>query len=220
MLPDALSQNFPGADVEVISWTSRSLSLCVTKRGGEASGVLCFDGVSFVRLMPKFTAESIRTCAASDVPENAALPDIDAQSIVFLIEGASVRPLAIVAREARYEVSHIGMTHASDGSWIYEENLRPFFETLSLLVGDTFSPEEWNVISAGVAPTDVEKENWFDSTIGSENAAVTLEVARDRGSAIIYFRVRSDDAGWRERVKTAALIFQTYAVGARSRLAS
>jgi len=59
--------------------------------------------------------------------------------------------------------------------WIWTDNLRPFLELASTLVGYSFDDSDWTAVSAGVPGTDSEDGPWFDYPIGPSLLHVALE---------------------------------------------
>ena len=95
--------------------------------------------------------------------------------------------------------------------WIFEENLRPWLEVLSQIVGYEFDDLDWDAVRGGITGTDVERSLWYEYPLG-ENSRVG--VAHDPGTAVVMVRA-SLSAAAAERVKVAILISQSYRLVSR-----
>lgn len=76
-------------------------------------------------------------------------------------------------------------------SWIIEDNLKPFVETLSGFVGYRFDDWDWDAIYYGVRDTNKEVDRWYEyELIGDRKMKLCL--ARADGSFPIFVRVEAD----------------------------
>ena len=77
---------------------------------------------------------------------------------------------------------------ARAGSWIFEENLRPFVIHASILSGYKFDDSDWAAIHHGVSSTDDDAGKWFDYPLGT----LKVEIARSdprAGTGIVALRI-------------------------------
>jgi hypothetical protein len=77
--------------------------------------------------------------------------------------------------------SSLAMTELKD--WILKENLRPWLQILSSVVGYAFDDLDWDAVTAGIANTDAEGSRWYEHPLGSE--AVSVRLAKEPGTALI-----------------------------------
>ena len=94
--------------------------------------------------------------------------------------------------------------------WIYEENLKPLMETVSLFIDYNFDGRDWLAISNGIRDMDGEKDIWYEyQLIGNQTIAV--KIANDPGSSVVMIQLqRAPDI--EEKIQVATFIFQNYRV--------
>lgn len=94
--------------------------------------------------------------------------------------------------------------------WVYEENLKPLLETVSLFVDYHFGSWNWLAISNGLIETDAEQDQWYEyQLIGSRT--VDLKMANDSGSSVVMIQLQSEPK-IEEKIQIAAALFQHYRV--------
>ena len=92
--------------------------------------------------------------------------------------------------------------------WIYEANLRPFFEFAAARVRYDFDDLDWDAITTGLRATDVDAEQWFDYPVAGRET-ITVSIADDRHSDVVWIAAR----GSRETtavLELAAELMQRY----------
>ena len=95
-------------------------------------------------------------------------------------------------------------------SWIYEENLKPLLETVSLFVDYNFDGRDWLAINNGIRETDEEKDRWYEyQLIGKRR--IEVKIANDPGSSVVMIQLQSEP-DIEEKIQIAAFIFQNYRV--------
>ncbi|MFF7732821.1 hypothetical protein [Streptomyces sp. NPDC007984] len=99
------------------------------------------------------------------------------------------------------------------GGWIFEEGLRPFCETIAEFSGCEFDDLDWQAVGNALPHTDVEKpDGWYDHPL-SGRVPLTLCVADDPGSAVVFVRVTGNpDDRTRAQIEAAVHIFSMYTV--------
>jgi hypothetical protein len=97
------------------------------------------------------------------------------------------------------------MTELKD--WILEENLRPWLQILSSVVGYAFDDLDWDAVTAGIANTDAEGSRWYEHPLGSE--AVSVRLAKEPGTALIMVTAKLS-ARDLDRATLAIQIAQSY----------
>lgn len=93
-------------------------------------------------------------------------------------------------------------------SWIIEDNLKPFVETLSGFVGYSFDEWDWDAIYYGVRDTNEEVDRWYQYELIGDRK-MKLWLARADGSFPIFVRVEADK-DLEEKAAIAAGIMQSY----------
>ncbi|MFF6915995.1 hypothetical protein [Streptomyces sp. NPDC012466] len=106
-------------------------------------------------------------------------------------------------------------TSAADlgGGWILAENLRPFCESVAEFSGYDFDDSDWQAVENALPGTDVEKpDGWYDYPL-SGRTPLTLLVADDPGSSVVFVRLTGElDDRTRTRIETVLYVFSMYAV--------
>ncbi|WMD03819.1 hypothetical protein [Streptomyces sp. FXY-T5] len=99
------------------------------------------------------------------------------------------------------------------GGWIFEEGLRPFCETIAEFSGYEFDDLDWQAVGNALPHTDVEKpDGWYDYPL-SGRVPLTLLVADDPGSSVVFVRVTGNpDGRTRAQIEAALHIFSMYTV--------
>jgi hypothetical protein len=95
-------------------------------------------------------------------------------------------------------------------NWIFEENLRPFFEFSGWYAGYQFDDVDWDAVRHGVDGSDADADPavWFSYPLEGQRA-LTIEVAQEPEAAVIRVRVVTD----RETeiaLEAAVALMQTY----------
>ncbi len=93
------------------------------------------------------------------------------------------------------------------GDWVFEENLKPWLEIVSKVVGCDFDDLDWDAVAAGITDSDAERSCWYEHPLGEGPSHVKL--ARELGSAVVALKMVVPEAT-ADRVKLAVLIAQTY----------
>ncbi|MFI6806850.1 hypothetical protein ACIBO6_17750 [Streptomyces luteogriseus] len=99
------------------------------------------------------------------------------------------------------------------GGWIFEEGLRPFCETIAEFSGYEFDDLDWQAVGNALLHTDVDKpDGWYDYPL-SGRVPLTLLVADDPGSSVVFVRVTGNpDDRTRIQIEAALHIFSNYTV--------
>ncbi|MFC6160832.1 hypothetical protein [Kribbella jiaozuonensis] len=94
--------------------------------------------------------------------------------------------------------------------WIIDTNLRPLCESVAEFVGYEFDDSDWQAIDTALPTTDVERSVWYDHPFSGQ-APVTLEVAADPGSSVVFVRFFdvSDDRT-KAQIEAALHIFASW----------
>lgn len=81
-------------------------------------------------------------------------------------------------------------TNADTGrhTWIWEENVRTLFETISRWIGYEFDDSDWTAIAEGLKTTDVENGDWYSYPLMG-SSRVDVEVSRTVGSAPVDVQI-------------------------------
>lgn len=96
--------------------------------------------------------------------------------------------------------------------WVFEENLRPWLEVVSKVVGYDFDDLDWQAVATGIKDSDAEQSRWYEHPLGEGPSHV--KVAREVGAAVVAVNVVvPEDTG--DRVKLATAIAQTYRLSPR-----
>jgi hypothetical protein len=98
--------------------------------------------------------------------------------------------------------------------WIFGENLRPWLEILSAVVGYDFDDTDWDAVDAGIATTDSESLRWHEVSLGGDGAPL-VKLAKEPGSAVVAV-MASLPTDLVERAKLAIQIAQSYRLVSRS----
>jgi hypothetical protein len=77
--------------------------------------------------------------------------------------------------------------------WIYEKNVRPFFEAAVYVVAYRFDNADWDAVAHGLSTTDGEADRWFDYPLEGDKTVI-VGVARDPGSSVVLVRASGHDA--------------------------
>ncbi|MGA5894207.1 hypothetical protein [Streptomyces venetus] len=95
--------------------------------------------------------------------------------------------------------------------WIFEENLRPFCESVAEFSGYGFHDADWQAIENALPQTDVERpDGWYDYPL-SGRVPLTLLVADDPGSSVVFVGLTGEcDDDTRARIEAAWHIFSMY----------
>ncbi|MFF8398277.1 hypothetical protein [Streptomyces sp. NPDC016172] len=106
-----------------------------------------------------------------------------------------------------------GSAASFGGGWMFEENLRPFCESVAEFSGYGFDDSDWQAIENALAGTDVEKPGgWYDYPL-SGRTPLTLLVADDPGSSVVFVRLTGEpDDRTRAQIEAALHIFSLYRV--------
>ncbi|MGW1956688.1 hypothetical protein ACWCPI_28735 [Streptomyces sp. NPDC001920] len=97
-------------------------------------------------------------------------------------------------------------------SWIFEENLRPFCESVAEFSGYGFDDSDWQAVENALPETDVETGDWYDYPV-SGRIPLTLLVAADHGSSVVFVALAGEpDAPTRAQIEAALHIFSAYRV--------
>ncbi|MBB6418847.1 hypothetical protein [Streptomyces sp. AK010] len=99
------------------------------------------------------------------------------------------------------------------GGWIFEESLRPFCETVAEFSGYAFDDADWQAVGNALPDTDVETpDGWYDYPL-SGRVPLTLLVADDPGSSLVFVRITGNpDDRTRAQIEAALHIFSMYTV--------
>ncbi|MET9832687.1 hypothetical protein ABZ078_26050 [Streptomyces sp. NPDC006385] len=102
---------------------------------------------------------------------------------------------------------------AFDGGWIFEENLRPLCESVAEFSGYGFDDSDWQAIETALPETDVERpDGWYDYPL-SGRVPLTLLVAADPGSSVVFVRLTGEpDDRTGAQIAAALRIFCWYRV--------
>jgi hypothetical protein len=96
------------------------------------------------------------------------------------------------------------------GDWIFEDNLQPWLEILSQIVGYGFDTLDLDAIRVGIADSDSEPDRWYCYPLGNSGASVRLR--REPGSAVISFDLDGFEEDQRAEVLLSVSIAQNYRV--------
>ena len=99
-------------------------------------------------------------------------------------------------------------TRTAEG-WVLLENLRAFLFFLADSAGYGFLPEELDAIRIGVEESDAEAGKWYDFEFDGSRTRITFYLARDPGTSVMHFRVRSTDDAL-ARIEVAASLMSEY----------
>jgi hypothetical protein len=104
-----------------------------------------------------------------------------------------------------------GAAASFDGGWIFEESLRPFCESVAEFTGYDFDDLDWQAVENALPDTDVEEPGgWYDYPL-SGRVPLTLLVAADPGSSVVFVRLAGElDDRTRAQIEAAWHIFSTY----------
>lgn len=96
---------------------------------------------------------------------------------------------------------------------MFEEKLRPFCESVAEFSGYGFDDSDWQAIENALAGTDVEEPGgWYDYPL-SGRTPLTLLVADDPGSSVVFVRLTGEpDDRTRAQIEAALHIFSPYRV--------
>ncbi|MFJ8592815.1 hypothetical protein [Streptomyces sp. NPDC093598] len=99
------------------------------------------------------------------------------------------------------------------GGWIFGGNLRPLCESAAEFSGYDFDDSDWQAIENALPGTDVEKPGgWYGYPL-SGRVPLTLLVADDPGSSVVFVRITGEpDDRTRARIKAALHLFGRYTV--------
>ncbi|MEU3936589.1 hypothetical protein AB0E85_31825 [Streptomyces sp. NPDC029044] len=99
------------------------------------------------------------------------------------------------------------------GGWISEEGLRPFCETIAEFSGYEFDDLDGQAVGNALPGTDVVKpDGWYDYPL-SGRMPLTLLVADDPGSSVVFVRVTGNPGDrTRAQIEAALHIFSMYTV--------
>ncbi|MEV4785674.1 hypothetical protein AB0K53_09515 [Streptomyces tuirus] len=99
------------------------------------------------------------------------------------------------------------------GGWIFAENLRPLCESVAEFSGYGFDDSDWQAIETALPGTDAEKPGgWYDYPLAGR-VPLTLLVAEDPGSSVVFVRLTGDpDDRTRAQIEAALRIFSVYTV--------
>ncbi|MEV8377986.1 hypothetical protein AB0P21_34930 [Kribbella sp. NPDC056861] len=97
--------------------------------------------------------------------------------------------------------------------WIIDSNLRPLCESVAEFVGYGFDESDWQAIESALPMTDVEQGVWYDYPLAGR-ASVTLFVAADPGTSVIFVRVVGvSDNRTKAQIEAALQIFARWELG-------
>ncbi|MFI8182528.1 hypothetical protein ACIF70_18700 [Actinacidiphila glaucinigra] len=99
------------------------------------------------------------------------------------------------------------------GHWVFETNLRPLCEAVAHFTGYAFDDWDRQAIDGALPATDAERrDGWYAYPLAGR-VPLTLFVAGDPGSAVVFVRF-AGEAGEAEkaRIEAALHIFSTWAV--------
>jgi hypothetical protein len=97
--------------------------------------------------------------------------------------------------------------------WVLEDNLRPWLEIVSGIVGYAFDDWDWDAVQAGVVDTDSEHGPWYEYPLGAR--PTTIRLAREPGTAIVAVSLESIAEPQRDLIELAISISQSYRVEGR-----
>ncbi|MER5937577.1 hypothetical protein ABT121_09695 [Streptomyces sp. NPDC001928] len=97
------------------------------------------------------------------------------------------------------------------GDWIWEENLRPFCESVAEFSGYGFDDSDWQAVESALPATDVERPGgWYDYPL-SGRVPLTLLVAADPGSSVVFVQLTGEpDDRTRAQIEAALHILSMY----------
>ena len=96
-------------------------------------------------------------------------------------------------------------------TWIFEDNLRPFLQTLAWLVDYAFSEEDWMAISYEIEDPDDDEKRSTQYRFEGQKLPTKISIDRDATTSTVAVVVDIvDDLA--NAVKTAGSIFSTYRV--------
>ncbi|MFD5482385.1 hypothetical protein [Streptomyces hawaiiensis] len=97
------------------------------------------------------------------------------------------------------------------GGRIFEESLRPFCESVAEFTGYDFDDLDWHAVENALPDTDVEEpDGWYDYPL-SGRVPLTLLVAADPGSSVVFVRLTGEpDDRTRTQIEAALHIFSMY----------
>ena len=97
--------------------------------------------------------------------------------------------------------------HVDLRDWVFEENLKPWLEIVSTVLGYDFDESDWIAVSAGIAESDSERSSWYEYQLGRVPLRVGL--AREPRATVVMLKMGVPEEV-ADRVKLAVLIAQTY----------
>jgi hypothetical protein len=106
-----------------------------------------------------------------------------------------------------------GVVASFGGGWIFEESLRPFCESVAEFTGYDFDDLDWQAVENALPATDVEEpDGWYDYPL-SGRVPMTLLVAADPGSSVVFVRLIGElDDRTRTQIEAALYIFSMYSM--------
>ncbi|MEU1618916.1 hypothetical protein ABZ479_16670 [Streptomyces sp. NPDC005722] len=99
------------------------------------------------------------------------------------------------------------------GHWVFEANLRPLCEAVSFFTGYAFDDGDWQAVEGALPATDAEhRDGWYAYPL-SGRVPLTLLVARDPGSSVVFVRFAGrPGTGEEARIEAALHVFSTWTV--------
>jgi len=94
--------------------------------------------------------------------------------------------------------------------WVWHENLRPFLEVASWLVGYSFDDLDWDAITVGLEESQRNEGQldyvWFDYPLGDLGLRL-----HDSGSySVARFELEGGDAEFERGIAVVVMVMQTY----------